>query len=328
MKIYLDKKINEWWYKKPGLIACMLSPLSWIYQGISYLRSLLFKLNWIAVYESSVPVIVVGNLSVGGVGKTPVVAAIARHFMQQGKTVGVVSRGYGGKAKTWPQVVTADSDPCLVGDEPVMLAQQLGCCVVVSPKRVDAIKVCEKVGCDIVISDDGLTHYYFKRTAECIVIDGERQLGNGFCLPVGPLRESKERLKKADLILFQTKNACDEKHWHLNPVEYVSLNSLNETYPLTAFENKKIHAVSAIGNNKRFFNTLRNLKCDCYEHPYPDHYSLSDVELSFRDLLPVVMTEKDSVKYRNFKGKNDYLFLRVEAALHPSVYEKLNNLIM
>ena len=151
MKFYLDRKINQWWYSKPGLVAWMLWPFSWLYRFVCFLHRMLFKLGLIPVYQPSVPVVVIGNLTVGGVGKTPVVSALVQHFINQGKTVGVVSRGYGGQSKVWPRQVTAESDPKLLGDEPVMLARKLGCPVVVAPKRVDAIRVCEDLGCDIIV---------------------------------------------------------------------------------------------------------------------------------------------------------------------------------
>ena len=325
MKIYLDRQLNKWWYRRPSLFAWFLSPLSLVYRACVFLRRLAFKAGFIPAYEASVPVVVIGNITLGGVGKTPVVSAFARYLIDQGKVVGIVSRGYGGQAGHWPQSVTAESDPRLVGDEPVMLARQLACPVVVSPKRVDAIRVCERLGCDIILSDDGLTHYYFKRTCECIIIDGSRGLGNGFCLPVGPLREPASRLKEASWVLTNTDDQCDEKSWHVVPVAYINLGD-GGSVSLREFKEKKVHGISAIGNNARFVKTLRVLGCDVIEHPFPDHYRLSDSDVEFKDDYPVIMTEKDAVKLCFSRKKRNIWYLKIRAEIHPTVYEKLNNI--
>ena len=323
MKFYLDRKINQLWYAKPGLVAWLLWPFSGLYRFFCFMHRLLFRCGFIPVYQPSIPVVVIGNLTVGGVGKTPVVSALAQYFMKQGKTVGIVSRGYGGQSKTWPRQVTAESDPRLVGDEPVMLASQLGCHVVVAPKRVDAIRVCEDLGCNIIFSDDGLTHYYFKRALECIVVDASRVFGNGFCLPAGPLRTPKSYINSDHMILMNTESDCNESSWYVQPQAFVNVWEKGIASPIDKFKGQKVHAVSAIGNNVRFFKTLRALGCEIIEHSFPDHYSLSDKDIAFSDSYPIVMTEKDAVKCRDIKANKAVWYLRVNANLDPSVYEKI-----
>jgi tetraacyldisaccharide 4'-kinase len=326
MQAKWDRKLNQWWYGRRNVLSYLLWPLSCLYRFALYARRSMFRLGLITVYRPSVPVLVVGNITLGGVGKTPVVAAFAQHFMRQGRKVGIVSRGYGGQATCWPQVVKADSDPALVGDEPVMLAQQLGCYVAVAPKRVDAIRLCEQAGCDLVISDDGLSHFYFARDFECIVIDGQRGLGNGFCLPAGPLRESASRLARASMLLTNTTNQSDGSHFYMQPTDFIALDT-GATVALTAFKHKAVHAVAAIGNNQRFFETLRSLGCEIIEHSFPDHYSLSDKDLAFNDSLPIIITEKDAVKCADVAIKAAVFYLRVQAVIHPTAYEQLNKLI-
>jgi tetraacyldisaccharide 4'-kinase len=325
MRTYLDRQLNKWFYRDRGLVAWLLSPLSLLYIGCIFIRRLAFKFGVLSVYEASVPVLVVGNITLGGVGKTPVVSEFARYLIEKGKIVGIVSRGYGGQSGSWPQIVTAESDPRAVGDEPVMLARQLACHVVVSPKRVDAIRLCEKLGCDIILSDDGLMHYYFKRSWECIIIDSSRGLGNAFCLPVGPLREPASRLKKASVVLMNTEDQCDENSFHIVPVAYINFSD-GGVVSLSEFKERKVHAVSAIGNNKRFANTLRQLGCDVLEHPFPDHYPLSNSDLTFADAHPIIMTEKDAVRGCFLDKKNNMWYLKIRAEIHSTVYEQLNNI--
>lgn len=319
----LSESIQAIWYGKRGLIAWLLWPLSLLYQLVCCVRRMLFRLRVLPSYTPSVPVIVIGNITVGGVGKTPFVAALADQLIKSGKRVGIVSRGYGGRFKAGAHWVTADANPAEFGDEPVMLARQLDAMVVVAAKRVQAIQLCEAKGCDVVLSDDGLSHFYFKRHSEYVLIDAARGFGNGFCLPAGPLREPISRLRTVTGVLKNTALADAPDTFCLKPLEFVCMQTA-AVQPVDYFLAQTVHAVSAIGNNERFFNTLRELGCQVIEHPYPDHHQYDGSEWSFADDLPVIMTEKDSVKVIKsplIKG----WFLRIRADIQPATYQKINN---
>ena len=322
-----DKRVVRFWYAKRGVLAWFLSPFAVLYWLYITARRLFFQMGWLSRYEPSVPVIVVGNITVGGVGKTPVVAALARYFMDKGRSVGIVSRGYGGSATSYPLEVTNASDPAVVGDEPVMLACQLGCFIAVSPNRSEAIQLCERHGCDLILSDDGLAHYRFKPAFECVVVDQSRGLGNGFCLPVGPLREPASRLQSAAMVLSHTSRQCDKGNFFLAPLEYVSLNGSVEAKSLCSFEGIVVHAVSAIGNNERFFSSLRSLGCEIIEHPFPDHHPYVMDDFLFNRDAPIIMTEKDAVKCRTLPLENAW-FLRVKANLHALTCDEISRNIL
>jgi tetraacyldisaccharide 4'-kinase len=326
MKSYLDRKLNQIWYGRRGFWSYLLWPFSLLYQLVLWVRSGFFKTGLIKVYKPSVPVLVIGNITLGGVGKSPVVSALADYFIQKGRTVGIVSRGYRGKSKNWPQIVNKDSDPMLVGDEPVMLARQVGCWVVVSPSRVQAIQCCEKKGCDLILCDDGLSHYYFEATFECVVVDAKRGLGNGFCLPAGPLRESRARLDRVSAVLTNTPDRSSSNNFCLKPLNFMTLLG-EKTLPLDFFKGKPVHAVSGIGNNQRFFDTLRRLGCEVMEHPFPDHHLYSDQDVAFEDKHPIIMTEKDAVKCERLTHQVSIYYLSVRAAIDPLIYHRIDDLI-
>ena len=193
---WLEKR----WYSTSTPL--LLLPFEWLFRLLVLLRRLAFRLGLKPSYALPVPVIVVGNISVGGTGKTPLVVWLVSLLRKAGYHPGIVSRGYGGKAERWPQQVRPDSDPQTVGDEPVMLAQRCACPIVAAPDRVAAAKLLLKhTKCDLIITDDGLQHYRLKRDIEIVVVDGERRFGNGHCLPAGPLREPQSRLAEVDFVI-------------------------------------------------------------------------------------------------------------------------------
>ena len=211
-------KSPGYFWKKWHPVALLLFPLSLLMRLLVFLRRLAYRVRLLPVYHSRVPVIVVGNLTVGGTGKTPLVIWLCNHLVSQGYTPGVVLRGYGGKAASWPQQVRADSDPQDVGDEAVVIAEQTGCPVCASPSRADAARaLLEHADCDVIISDDGLQHYALGRDIEVVVIDGERRFGNGMLLPAGPLRESPRRLRQVDFVIVN--GHCSQAE----PVSYTHL---------------------------------------------------------------------------------------------------------
>lgn len=295
-----------WYTQKKSWVSYCLWPLSCLYRLLVACRYFLYKCHFFTVYRAPVPVIVVGNISVGGVGKSPLVADIVKQLSAQGRRPGIVSRGYGGRSKKWPVLVRADSDPALVGDEPVMLAQQTSVPVVVSPNRPQAIKLLlDNHSVDVVVSDDGLQHYAMARDMEIVVMD-KRGVGNGLCLPAGPLREPKKRLNSVSQVVINGKD------FMLSPQKIYRLDGT-----LGALSPTRVHAVAAIGDPTRFFDTLIKLGFEVVPHPFADHHQFSPGDLSFNDDLPVVMTEKDAVKVRHF-AQTDFWVLPVELSWKTS----------
>ena len=316
----------RFWYNKSKL-SYLLLPAACVYCFGNWLHKTLYKLNIKKTIKPPVPVIVVGNITVGGTGKSPFVVRLYSILVEMGFKPGIVSRGYGGTASSYPCVVTASSNPNIVGDEPVMLAKQcVDAPVVVSPQRAEAIKTCiEKFAVDIIISDDGLQHYAMKPTIEIVIIDGKRKLGNGFCLPAGPLRESKRRLDKVDLIAEQSE-ASQALHFYLAPKQFRHISN-NEVLPLDAFDRQSVHAVAGIGNPDRFFNELKKLNINCIESALDDHHQYTLSDFAFDDALPVIMTAKDAVKCCDFKLKRSIYQLEVDVVFSDSLLKKLQSIL-
>ena len=257
----------------------------------------------------SLPVIVIGNLNVGGTGKTPLTLELANRLRQRGLRPGIVSRGYGGVKGAKPILVSAESDPAVVGDEPVLLASNTQCPVVVHPDRVAAVERLADEGVEVVISDDGLQHYRMRRNYEVVVVDGARGFGNGRVLPAGPLREPISRLRSVDQVMIHGKwempNARPSQamSFDLRVVQAISLAD-QQVRPLADFAGKTVHAVAGIGNPARFFETLRGHGMEVLEHAFPDHAKYRTKDLAFGDDLPLLMTEKDVVKCRKLGLRN------------------------
>ena len=272
-------------------------------------------------WSPPVPIVVVGNITVGGTGKTPLVAALVEALAANGFRPGIVSRGFGASASASPLWVTADSDPAVAGDEPVMLVRQLKVPLVVATDRVKAAQyLCKHAQCDLIIADDGLQHYNLQRHLELLVLDGERMLGNGLCLPAGPLREPVERMKSVDMVLVNTTNHVSEGQYafSLVPAALVSIGGFRQPPPARG----KVHAVAGIGNPQRFFNTLRRLGFEVIEHPFADHHPFTRKDICFDDRLPVIMTAKDAVKCGQFADQRHW-FLPVTARLPTGLSEQL-----
>jgi tetraacyldisaccharide 4'-kinase len=264
-------------------------------------------------------VIVVGNITVGGTGKTPLVLYLLEQLQEQGFKPGVISRGYGGKSTVYPQLVTANSMAFAVGDEPLLLAKRSGCPVVVDPNRPRGARyLLENHDCNLIISDDGLQHYALARDIEMVVIDGKRRMGNGLCLPAGPLREPVSRLQSVDFVLVNGEAKTHELAMQLKPLQWVNVAEPARTLPLSAFQGKKVHAVAGIGNPQRFFETLQTLGCEASVQAFADHHRYVASDLAFADGLPVLMTEKDAVKCQAF-AKQQHWYLQIAAEL-PSTF--------
>ncbi len=288
--------LERYWYSR-NLVSLLLAPLGWLYCAITDLRRRAYGAGLLPTTKVDVPVIVVGNISVGGTGKTPMVAWLVDVLRTAGWKPGIVSRGYGGKADHWPQAVAAESDPAQVGDEPVLLARRCECPMSVGPDRVAAARALIQAGtCDVIVADDGLQHFALERDLEIAVVDGSRRFGNGRCLPAGPLRERARRLDQVDFVVSNGPGARLEYVMRLEGEQAVALDGSGRAKPLQAFCDGPVHAVAGIGYPPRFFSHLRRCGLQLIEHPFPDHHAFSARDLDFGDQLPVLMTEKDGVK--------------------------------
>jgi tetraacyldisaccharide 4'-kinase len=295
------------WYS--GARPWWLAPLSFLYGAVMGLRGFLYRIGLRHRARLPVPVVVIGNLTVGGTGKTPLVAWLATHLAACGLRVAIVSRGYGGRARGVTRV-TIHSRPSEVGDEPLLLARRAQATVFVGKDRVAAARQAVADGADIVLSDDGLQHLRLMRDCEIVVIDGHRGFGNGCLLPRGPLRESTGRLRRVNAVVvngplrngfalprFVTGTAFAMR---MSPGDARPVSGAGALRALSSFRGAGVHAVAAIGNPQRFFDMLRESGLNLYEHPMPDHHPFKPGDLNFGDDLPVLMTEKDAVKCAAF----------------------------
>lgn len=300
----------------------LLLPLSLLFALLSGLRRGLYRRGLLRSYQLPVPVIIIGNISVGGSGKTPLVIATAELLQQAGYRPGIISRGYGGRAGQWPQRVSADSDPQQIGDEPLLIARRTGLPVVVGPDRVAAAEaLLAEGGVDLLLCDDGLQHYRLRRDIEVAVIDGQRRLGNGLLLPAGPLREGARRLKRVDLVVANGKALAGELAMALTGSTLTNLVT-GERLSLDHFAGQRVDAVAGIGNPARFFATLRQAGIDVEPHPFADHHPFTASDLEPFDRRPLLMTEKDAVKCRSFANMHHW-YLPVVAQLPDSYGQRL-----
>lgn len=283
-------------------IGALLAPLGWVYCAVAVVRRRLYRRGLLASHRAGAPVVVIGNLSVGGTGKTPLVLRLAELAVERGWRPGILTRGYGGAGAHWPVRVRATDDPLRVGDEPVMLARRGVCPVVAGPDRVaDARRAVTDEGCDLLLCDDGLQHYRLARDLEVAVIDSARGLGNRRCLPAGPLREPPGRLRSVDLVI-RNGGGGGGHHFHLVPGEAENLATPGVRRPLAGFHGLRVTAVAGIGHPERFFRDLRRLGMEVEARPYPDHHVFTAADVAGWPPGPVLMTEKDAVKCVTFAG--------------------------
>lgn len=321
----LEQGVLRRWYGSPGLLW-LLWPLEWLYRAVVSYKRFSFLKGWRSTRRARVPVIVVGNITVGGTGKTPVTLALCRALQVAGFKPGIASRGYGSLATQFPLAVTADTPVTDSGDEPLLLARRSGVPVAIDPDRAEAVALLEsEFGCNVVICDDGLQHYAMARDIEWVVVDGRRGFGNRRCLPLGPLREPLSRLDDVAAVLL---NGGDEDlfagavRFALRPTQVVPIHGGAALAPADfAAIQPRVHAVAGIGHPQRFFDTLRELGLDVVEHPFPDHHIFTPADLAFGDDLPVVMTEKDAVKCAPMAGSAQRWFLAVEAELPAALLQ-------
>ncbi len=314
--------LDRYGYSLNG-VAMLLWPLSLLFGLGVRLRRLFYRWGLLGSVALPVPVIVVGNISVGGTGKTPLVARLVELLRAAGYTPGVISRGYGGQSGQWPRVVTADSDPLQVGDEPVLLAQRCRCPVVVGPDRVAAAQLLlDRHPCNVLLSDDGLQHYRLQRDIEIAVVDGLRRFGNGACLPAGPLREPPARLRTVDFVVGNGATRSGEYLMVLCGDRALNLADPDISVALKNFQSGTVHAIAGIGDPWRFFDHVRRARVRILAHPFPDHHIFKAGDVRFLEDLPVLMTEKDAVKCRAFAPDNAW-YVPVHAQLDADFEQQL-----
>ena len=313
-----DRLLKAWYEGHPALT--LLRPLESLYRTVVQRKRARFLAGEGEIYQSPVPVVVVGNITVGGTGKTPLILWLIEHCQRRGLRVGVVSRGYGAKPPQLPWRVEAGHAAEVAGDEPLLIVQRCGVPLMIDPDRSRAVKtLLASETLDLILSDDGLQHYRLARDLELVLIDAARGLGNRRCLPAGPLREPAERLKSVDALLYNGAAADREDGFafRLLPTALVNLQT-GERQPVDYFPaGQQVHAVAGIGNPQRFFNTLETLHWQPIPHAFADHASYSAEVLNFTPSLPLVMTEKDAVKCCVF-AQPDWWYLAVDAVPSPA----------
>jgi len=323
--------IQQWleniWYNN-GKGRFLLLPLSALYCAINnYQRKKQTKNQ----PKLPCPVIVVGNITVGGTGKTPLTIHIVKLLKKAGYKPAIITRGYGGRATVWPQSVKPETDPKLAGDEAVLMAIRTHVPVYAGADRLLSVKqIMQNEDCDVIVADDGMQHYKLPRDIQIAVVDESRMLGNGYCLPAGPLREKKERLDNCDLVVINgTVNT------NLNNPAWVRMQLQGETVINLKTEEKKalkefndiiVNAVTGIGNPQRFYKTLEQEGLQINTHGFPDHYDFKGKDLIFNDQLDIIMSEKDAVKCRKFASENTW-YLPVTAMLDKKFDKRVLELL-
>lgn len=343
----MEQWVNKIWYGKGAwrwpLIGLLL-PLSALFVCLSSIRRWAYRLKLLTAHQPNLPVIVVGNITVGGAGKTPTVIWLCDTLKAAGYRPGVVSRGYGRQTDELISV-KPDSRPQDCGDEPLLIYRRTQCPVVVSKTRSAAADhLCSQYDVDVVICDDGLQHYALDRDIEIAVVDGSRRLGNGWRLPAGPLRESVDRLQTVDLTVVNGGSADEDEYlmrMRVSPLQPVF--SSNETAlqeegsiqkrqgsELASLAGQTVHAVAGIGNPQRFFDLLRAEGIKVIEHALPDHHAFLATDLAFDDPHPIIMTEKDAVKCLDFDSSSlvkKCWYLPVSAELPQTASEQILSLL-
>jgi tetraacyldisaccharide 4'-kinase len=292
----LAQKLEEAWYGE-NRTPWWTHPLAWLYGGVTSLRRALYRRGWRRSVRLPVPVVVIGNITAGGTGKTPLTIAVAQVLRERGFAPGVVSRGYGGRQRN-PVLLGDTPSPLQVGDEPCLIRAH-GIPVAVGRDRPAAAALLIGAGCDVVIADDGLQHYRLARDVEICVIDAVRGFGNGRLLPAGPLREPLMRLVTSDLRVCNGGERTGAYTMQLRGGEACSLTD-DSRQALTAFTGQRVHAMAAIGHPARFFGSLRAYGILPIEHAFPDHHAFVPADFHFGEELPVLMTDKDAIKCQRF----------------------------
>lgn len=324
--VSLQRSASNWlqsrWYgqRDPGLL---LRSLESIFRKAVTLRQAAYLGGKKPIERLPVPVIVVGNLTVGGTGKTPLTLWLADFLKQQGYRPGIVSRGYGGRKHRQPLIVGTDATAEEAGDEPVLMAHHSGCPVCVFPQRAEAARaLLAATDCNLILADDGLQHYALGRDIEIAVVDGVRGFGNGHCLPAGPLREPPERLASVDLVVHSGTGPAGSLVMTLLGDTAVNLLDPGQRRPLASFAGQRAHAIAGIGHPQRFFEHLREYGLTLEPRVFPDHHAYRRDDLAFAGTASVLMTEKDAVKCQGFSAPNLW-YVPVAARLPAGFGEQL-----
>ncbi|HHJ15317.1 MAG TPA: tetraacyldisaccharide 4'-kinase [Gammaproteobacteria bacterium] len=322
----LEQQLHAVWYGKSGTALALL-PLSWLYCLLVWLRRKLYRCGILQRRCLDCRVMVVGNINVGGSGKTPLVTAIARRAQDMGLQVGILARGYRGRARHWPQAVHADSDPRQVGDEAVLLARETGAAVFAGPDRITAGRALLQAGpCDIIICDDGLQHLALQADTEIAVVDAAYGTGNGYCLPAGPLREPAARLREVDAVVTLRDNTDAAFSMRLQSLPLRCIMDPSQTCDLNSLRGQNVHAVAGIAHPQRFFDSLHEAGLNIRPHIFADHHPFQAAELDFGDNAPVLMTAKDALKCEPFARPN-WWSVPVEAQLDASLEAWLTEIL-
>ena len=295
------KRLDHYWYSQ-NPVAWVLLPLSLLFCAVSILRRYMYSAGLLPAYTLSAPVIIVGNISVGGTGKTPLLIGLCEYLIRQGYKPGVISRGYGASISGECSVAASD-DAAACGDEPLLIKQRTGCPVIIGRDRVAAAKkLLAENDCDVILSDDGMQHYRLKRDVEIAVVDTLRKFGNGYCLPAGPLREPESRLNTVDMVVYHGKS---DHQYHFSLEFGAAVNLVTgEQRDMETFTSGKAHAIAGIGHPERFFRQLKARGVEVTEHAFPDHHAYTSSDIDYADNLPILMTEKDAVKCKRLQSVN------------------------
>ena len=320
-----ERVVAAWYEPRPTVASWLAWPLSLLFGLVAGWRRALHARGFLPVERLRVPVIVVGNITVGGSGKTPLVIALAEALRERGFHPGIVSRGHGGRGRV--EAVGPDTDPAIAGDEPPILAAA-GFPVWVGPRRAQAGQalLAAHPGCDVIICDDGLQHYALARDVEVCVIDDSRGLGNGLLLPAGPLREPASRLDEVDAVVRLVGEASRGGDGHggrstvmtHEPLPWRNVRDPASTCDGTRFQGAGIHAIAGIGHPQRFFAMLRGLGIAAAEHPFADHHPFRPEDLDFPGATAILMTRKDAVKCASFADERCW-YLPIRAVVDPSL---------
>ena len=319
------------WTRVTGL-TYFLAPLSWLFRAVVAIRRALYQFGLLRSERLPVPVIVIGNVSVGGTGKTPLVIWLITRLREGGYRPGIITRGYGGSSRQ-PRAVQADSDTALCGDEPVLLARRSACPVWIGKDRPAAARalLAANPDCNLIISDDGLQHYRLARDFEIAVVDAGRGHGNGWMLPAGPLREPPSRLTTVDAVVVRGAHAqttplkqagLPRYTMTLEPAGLRNLRDASRHLPISRLQELRVHAVAGIGNPQQFFDTLTRLGVAHTPHAFADHHAFVAADLTFSDCDAVVMTEKDAVKCERFATAAHWA-LHVDAQVDDALVQVL-----
>ena len=324
--------IEQVWFQRhqtKWLLVPILLPLSLLFLILTALRRALYKVTIFKSYKVTKPIVVVGNIGIGGNGKTPVVLYLVEQCIKQGIKPGVLSRGYGGKASHYPYLLDDTSTAMEAGDEPILIYKRSGVSVVVGSDRVASAKLLIEQGCDVIIADDGLQHYRLVRDLELIIVDGNRRFGNGLLLPAGPLREGMWRLKTVDYVINNGGFSTPKGEIPMTLLPAVIVNLLtSEQVLLEGFcqRNPQVNAIAGIGDPQRFFNTLTKHKFTLIKNDgFIDHhhYCVEDFN-EYDDQTPLLMTEKDAVKCQQF-AKSNWWYVPVDAHFNEQQIQPLLN---